>query len=130
MFFVFKRIDSLRRDSLDLMSQLRTSAPPPAPSASSSGSLTNSGGVFGAVPRLVDTASQSDSTSASGESSNQQRSYQEGPRPYTPLQCRRFAHYLAGRIRRIGMQHQRDQHQPRLRRYRPTLHEGRNLIRY
>jgi inositol 1,4,5-triphosphate receptor type 1 len=37
-----------------------------------------------------------------------------GSRAYSPVQCRRFANYLFGRLRRIGLQHHRDE--PRLRR--------------
>ena len=52
-----------------------------------------------------------------------------GPRPYTPLQCRRFANYLVCRLRRIGMP-LRDEHAPiRARLYRSSHVEGGGPIR-
>lgn len=52
-----------------------------------------------------------------------------GSRAYSPIQCRRFANYLVGRLRRIGLQHQRDN--PRLlRRSFVAGRESRFPIRY
>lgn len=49
-----------------------------------------------------------------------------GSRGYSPIQCRRFAHYLVGRLRRIGLQQQREY--PRLR--RASFRETRSSVRY
>ena len=94
------------RDSLDLVSRLRTTPTSPPSGLNSSSSL----------PR-VERPSQSVTANRAGlgidlQFSNTSGRMVLGSRAYSPIQCRRFANYLVGRLRRIGLQHHRDN--PRL----------------
>ncbi|KAI9553265.1 hypothetical protein GHT06_021161 [Daphnia sinensis] len=97
------------RDSLDLVSRLRTS--PAGSSTSMSAQRPNSS--------QRESAAYANNREAAGTStagSNHEGDLQftsngrmvMGSRAYSPIQCRRFTNYLFGRLRRIGLQHHRD----------------------
>ena len=87
------RIQGSSRDALELGRPSQSTATASTFGSTSNGSNNNNGAdlQFSANSRMV-----------------------LGSRGYSPIQCRRFAHYLVGRLRRIGLQHQRDH--PRLHR--------------
>lgn len=112
------------RDSLD---RLRTTPSSPDSSGPSNGS--NSISQSPAVERPSQSSGNASSSSAAGGSDLSQFSatgrVAVGSRGYSPVQCRRFAHYLVGRLRRIGLQQHREY--PRL--HRSSFREGRGPLR-
>lgn len=89
------------RDSLDLVSRLRTTptSPPAGPSSSNSSNLPPVARPSQSVGR---TGIDLQFNSPSGRMALGSRAL------YSPIQCRRFANYLVGRLRRIGLQNHRD----------------------
>ena len=116
------------RDSLDLVSRLRTT--PASPDAHGPSSSNSDPAAVSTVERPSQSASSSSGSSTASSmdllqfSSNGRMML--GSRGYSPIQCRRFAHYLDGRLRRIGLQQHREY--PRL--HRPSFREARGPIRY
>ncbi|XP_059352395.1 uncharacterized protein LOC130699159 isoform X2 [Daphnia carinata] len=116
------------RDSLDLVSRLRTS---PAGSSTSLSAQrpTSSHRESTAFANNRETAGTS--TAGSNHEGDLQFTSNGrmvmGSRAYSPIQCRRFTNYLFGRLRRIGLQHHRDN--PRLRHSFVAGREARYPIR-
>lgn len=92
------------RDSLDLVSRLRITPP---------GGSTERPNSSHRVAYLHNPGSSNGGSEGDLQFTNSGRMVMAS-RPYSPIQCRRFANYLFGRLRRIGLQHHRDN--PRLRR--------------
>lgn len=97
------------RDSLDLVSRLRTS--PAGSSTPLSNQRPNSSHRESVAFANNREAAGSSSTGSNHEGDLQFTSNGRmvmGSRAYSPIQCRRFTNYLFGRLRRIGLQHHRD----------------------
>lgn len=93
------------RDSLDLVSRMRTTPTSPPIRETSGGSIRSHNRNTTSVER----ASQSIAANRAGLDIDLQFSATRrmvlGSRAYSPIQCRRFANYLAGRLRPIGLAH-------------------------
>jgi len=96
------------RDSLDMVSRMHTTPTSPENIQGTSRDALELGrpSQSAVAGNVGDSASSSNSGADLQFSVNSRMAL--GSRGYSPIQCRRFAHYLVGRLRRIGLQHQRD----------------------
>lgn len=90
------------RDSLDLVSRMRTS---PSPQA---GTSNNSGSSLPSVERPSQPVAANHANLRVDLQFNTGGRIALESRLYSPVQCRRFANYLVGRLCRIGLQHHRE----------------------